>query len=212
MRKIIGALGATAAAAALALAPAASSASVRPAPASGWTVQPSPALILPDGDYASIQLTAISCISARNCTATGTYSDPYGTAAGPLAEHWNGSQWTIVSTTSTANETMPNTTRTPPTPPGGPWVVSCVSRRNCTAVGVATDQTTGNQFTVAEHWNGSTWTSEAMPDVPAIAMWLGGISCPAARSCFFVGYYYTGGAAPFTFPLAEQWNRPSRGR
>ena len=203
MRKIIGALS-VAAGAAVALAPVASSASARSAPASGWSVQASPDLILPDGDYASIQLTGISCVSARNCAATGVYSDVYGTAAGTLVEHWNGSQWTIRSTTATSNAIRPPAARTLPTPPGGPWVVSCVPGRfghdeanNCTAVGTATDEATGNQFTVAEHWNGSTWTSEAMPSVPAIALNLGGISCPSAKSCFFVGSYYSGGPLDF---------------
>lgn len=85
-------------------------------------------------------------------------------------------------------------------------MVSCVSARNCTAVGIATDPGTSNQTTIAEHWNGKTWASEATPIVPAIAVWLGGISCPSAKNCFFVGYYYTGGADDFLFPLAERWH------
>jgi hypothetical protein len=212
MRKIIGALS-VAAGAAMALAPMASSASAATAPAPGWTIQASPSLVLPDGDIASLQFTGISCASARNCTATGGYSDPEGNAAGTFTEHWNGRRWTIQSTTPTSNEIRSPAARKLPTPPGGPWVVACVPGRfrhhrpsNCTAVGTATDESTGNQFTVAEHWNGRTWTSEVMPSVPAIAVNLGGISCPSARHCFFVGSYYSGGAAPFFFPLTEQWN------
>ncbi len=201
-------LGLSVAAAVLAASLVPAVASAATAPPRGWSIQSSPSLQLPDGDFASIELTAISCRSAHSCSASGSWDDPLGTSQGTLTEHWNGTAWKI---TSQKSATAVRREATLPTPPGGPWVVACVPgshRRNCTAVGVKTDPSTSDQFTVARHWNGHRWTRQKMPAASsAIQINLGGISCPTARRCFFVGSDYQGGAAPFFFPLAEQYSR-----
>jgi hypothetical protein len=84
--------------------------------------------------------------------------------------------------------------------------VSCFSASSCTATGLGIDAATDNEFTLAEHWNGSTWTVQATPSPVALAVGLYGVACASALSCTAVGSYYTGGAAGFNFPLAEQWN------
>src|SRR5205814_9194602 len=60
---------------------------------------------------------------------------------------------------------------------------SCASATACTAVG---GYVTGNgfstvQYTLAERWNGSTWSFQTMPNpVGAVNSYLNAVSCPSA--------------------------------
>ncbi len=56
---------------------------------SGWGLEPTPSLSSP-----SVVLTAVSCASTTDCTAVGFYLATSKDMA-TLAEHWNGTQWTI---------------------------------------------------------------------------------------------------------------------
>jgi hypothetical protein len=123
-----------------------------------------------------------------------------------LAETWNGSSWSVQST--------PN--------PGGTSSysyneltgVSCTSASSCTATGLysagATQTAPGTEATLAEHWNGSSWSVQPTPKVPApsggtiVASELDGVSCTSASACTAVGYYQlqTGDMRA----LPEAWN------
>src|SRR5665213_1973786 len=86
-------------------------------------------------------LRSISCTSATACTAVGNYSN----ASGPqtLAEQWNGTIWSIVTSPNTST-TLPNYLAS----------VSCTSATACTSVG---DYSSGSAFqTLVERWDGST--------------------------------------------------------
>jgi hypothetical protein len=68
-----------------------------------------------------------------------------------IAEHWDGSRWTI--------RRLP----VPPVPPGEepvvlPASVSCMSVTACVAVG------SSHGATLAERWNGATWTIQPAPN------------------------------------------------
>jgi hypothetical protein len=121
-----------------------------------WTVQPTPN---PGGS--GTNLNAVSCASATDCTAVGSYSTKSGFST--LAEHWNGSTWAIQPT---------------PTPSGVSKSellgVSCPSATSCTATG---DYRTSSGFyqALAEHWNGSTWAVQSTPSMPSS---LDAVSCP----------------------------------
>ena len=111
-----------------------------------WAVQRTPNA----GRIGYTVLTAVSCASPTACTAVGDYN---GGAFG-IAEHWNGARWTI--------QRLPAA----PGPPGEdplvlPAGVSCISATACVTVG-----TTQNR-TLAEAWNGSTWTVQQTPDPPS---------------------------------------------
>jgi hypothetical protein len=93
----------------------------------------------------------------------GYYTDSTGGHL-PLAEHWNGTAWTIQPSPS----------------PGGSEdaifnAVSCASGTACTAVG-SYATLDGTQFTMAEGWNGTAWTAlrRRSPSRPRR-------SCPAGR-------------------------------
>ncbi len=111
-----------------------------------WAIE---ATANPRGSIEKDQMYGVSCASAASCTALGRYEEQEKVLA--LAEQWNGSKWA---------------TGTTPLPPGvNEGVlegVSCTSASACTATGYY-ETSTGEQLTLAERWNGSTWTIETTP-------------------------------------------------
>jgi hypothetical protein len=80
--------------------------------------------------------------------------------------------------------------------------VSCASATACTAVGDYNNGTTG--VTLAERWNGSTWSIQPTPNpAGAPVSLLNGVSCASATACTAVGGYNNGTAG---VTLAERWN------
>ena len=152
-----------------------------------WHIQQVPS---PAGAAAS-DLSAVSCTSASACTAVGSYANSTGTRSA-LAERWNGTSWSIQATPS------PSTTFTQLSG------VSCPAADACTAVGDYTDGT-GTQLTLAEAWNGTTWSIQATPN-PAGApdSSLRSVSCTSAQACTAVGDH--GASTSPNLTLAERWN------
>jgi hypothetical protein len=67
--------------------------------------------------------------------------------------------------------------------------VSCTSATSCTAVG-SFESTSGITDTLAEAWNGTSWTPQSTPDpAGAYSAELSAVSCPAAGSCEAGGYF-----------------------
>jgi hypothetical protein len=153
---------------------------------SGWSIQPTPN---PDGAQQA-ELYGDSCTSASFCAAVGEYRDATG-AQWPLAELWNGSNWSVSAV--------------PPRNPGtGEQLngVSCTSPSSCVAVGT---YTLGNDFEpISEIWNGSTWKLMT-PPLPAVANggFLSGVSCGSSTRCIAVGDYAAGSTVD---PLSDIWN------
>jgi hypothetical protein len=140
-------------------------------------------------------LAGVSCVSASNCEAVGSYwiqSKPDYT---DLAEVWNGQTWTI-QPTHAAFSTMHFELNS----------VSCSSASFCLAVGdyVSLFGSAPYRATWAERWNGSSW-SGLLPDVEGAASELAGVSCTTATTdCTAVGWYQD--ASGTEFPLAERWS------
>ena len=150
---------------------------------SRWSIQPASNRA---GAPVSL-LSSVSCAAARACTAVGEYGSPGNTPPFVLAEHWNGSSWSIQTT------------------PGGRALegflagVSCTARSACTAVGGGA----GGHPRV-ERWNGDVWKIQRTPTVPkADQAFFSAVSCTSARACTAVG---TDGTGPALFPLAQGWN------
>jgi hypothetical protein len=78
--------------------------------------------------------------------------------------------------------------------------VSCASADACMAVGDALTRTIA--YSIAEAWNGTTWTLGKIPN-PSSNVNLFGVSCPSATSCIAVGRTFS---AQTPIPLAENWN------
>jgi hypothetical protein len=99
--------------------------------------------------------------------------------------------------------------------PGGKLEsVSCSSATACTAVGTNRD-TAGDNVTLAERWNGTSWQHQQTPNPvpntnPEVRPDLTGVSCPAPGFCEAVGAYYF--AESTQVSLAEGWNGHSWAR
>ncbi len=151
-----------------------------------WTVRSAP---IPSGAKES-RLTGVSCTSTTTCFAAGIYE---GSTSGELlwGDRLNGTEWQLGTYITPTGSTASALTG-----------VSCSSATACTAVGRYTSG--GKQLTLAEHWNGSTWSIQTSPN-PAGASnsTFDQVSCPTSTSCTAVGYYSSGSTY---YTLAEQWN------
>ncbi len=131
-------------------------------------------------------LPAVSCVTAADCLAVG--SSLNGSVSVTLAQAWNGSSWSVVST---------------PNPAGakGSYLdgITCVSSDQCIAVGYYFNPDL-IRMTLIESWNGSDWTVVRSPN-PSGATYsvLNAVACASATSCMAVG-----SATGRT--LAESWN------
>jgi hypothetical protein len=138
-------------------------------------------------------LAGIVCTSTSACLAVGfDYVD--GTNAA-IAATWNGSKWSVT--------TLPNPTGSNASVALG---VSCPSASDCFALGSYTDASTMNEYSLAEHWNGSTWTIEPTPNPTDSAgqVEMMSVSCSAASACGAVGWYLSDTNGPQG--LAMRWN------
>ena len=112
-----------------------------------WSVQ---RVATPAG-ATTTELFDVACSSSTRCTATGRYTiGPKSTVA--LAERWNGSKWAIQRTPNVGAAAR-NTLRG----------VSCPSNSWCMAVGAYKGRTSGFR-TLAERWNGRTWSLQKPPN------------------------------------------------
>jgi hypothetical protein len=131
-------------------------------------------------------LYAESCPSATLCFAVGDYWNADATRLVPLAEKWNGKNWTAMHVPDAANA-------------GESFLeaVSCSSAKACMAVGYYFGPKTYEPL--ADQWNGSHWVFRAVPH--AGELW--GVSCKSATFCQSVGYEYESSGYK---ELAAQWN------
>jgi hypothetical protein len=158
-----------------------------------WTIDPENALaLLWNGGTWTLEtvpntnsvddnvLTSISCVTTSFCIAAG-WTD----GNTQLIDRWNGSSWSIVS--STANLAL--------------YGVRCRSTTFCIAVGAQGSSTVD---TLVEQWNGATWTVISSPNVSgSTANFLLSVSCTGTTFCMAGGYYLGSGSTEFT--LTEVW-------
>ncbi len=160
----------------------------------GWTIQPTPN---PSGST-SINLSGVSCVSASACTAVGDYVSAAGTLT--LAEAWDGTSWTIQPTPNPSGSTNSNLSG-----------VSCASATSCTAVGSFSDST--GTFTLAERWDGTSWTIQSTANPTGAGPFLSRVSCTSSSHCTAVGAYDESAChsgQPCTeLTLAEAWDGTS---
>ena len=117
-------------------------------------------------------------ISSNDVWAVGYYFDNTGTHR-TLAEHWDGTQWNIVSTPNIG--TGLNDLNG----------ISALSSTDIWAVGLACGGfgcgTNSNQ-TLAMHWDGTSWTLSTSPN-PSFSNLLYGVTTVAPNDVWAVGYY-----------------------
>ena len=166
----------------------ASSAAATPTPSWGNGVE----AVLPANDLVNggAFIESISCPSAGNCSAVGSYDDSSGLGQGVLLTE-TGGQWADgVQTVLPANAV---TTYSPGTPGAYLRFVSCASAGNCTAIGTY-DDSSGNQQGVLLTETDGSWSAGVEAVLPPDAatsqfvQW-GGLSCASAGNCAAVGLY-----------------------
>jgi hypothetical protein len=133
------------------------------------------------------RLDGVACASTSSCVAVGSYV--IGTTSYALTESWNGSKWTVISASEPKAVSAAQLQG-----------VSCVSATSCIAVGSETEG--GRSLSLAESWNGKTWTALKTSSPSSTYNVLYGVSCQAS-SCVAVG---TDGSGTSSSPLAETWN------
>lgn len=140
---------------------------------SAWTIQ---SVLLPSGAESGA-LTGVSCPAEATCSSVGAYSTP-GTGQTPLAEAWDGMNWTIQSTAIPAGSSS-----------SALHAVWCESAKSCSAVGISASSS-GGSLTLAESWDGTSWTVEPTPN-PNASSYNGftNLSCaPEGKPCTAVGF------------------------
>ncbi len=138
-------------------------------------------------DISGFQPRGVACTSTTSCIVAG--SDGSGT---PKAELWQYeafvSEWVRIA-------------KTVPSPEGATSVklndVSCTSASACTAVGSYLKE--GKTKTLAERYNGTSFSIQTTANPEAGSAELLGVSCASATSCFAVGK--KGGET-----FAQSWN------
>jgi len=153
-----------------------------------WRIQATPN---PSGAPFSF-LNAVACTSSSACTAAGGYGNSSGMLV-TLAERWNGTTWVIQRT---------------PNPSGAQFsllnAVACTSSSACAAFGFDANGS-GLSVTLAERWNGTTWSIQPTPNRPrASASGFNAVSCPMPSFCMAAGTAANSFSTPVS--LAESWN------
>jgi len=142
-------------------------------------------------------LHGVSCLASTACVAVGAYF--YGKADlwVTLAESWNGTAWSVQATPNPAGSIVSNLDG-----------VSCSAADACTAVGDAISSAGGLLgATLAEAWNGSSWSIQATPNpagTTGIDL-LQSVSCSSSTVCTAVGHFTSSSVAGAS-TLAEVWN------
>jgi hypothetical protein len=122
-----------------------------------WSVAPTPSR--GQGDRF---LQAVAAPSPRFALAVG--SDLNGSQTQTLSERWTGSAWSLVRSPSPAADF------------NSLQAVAALSARNAWAVGARRTDLGASFSTLAEHWNGSTWTVTRSPSPGRGDDWLFGAS------------------------------------
>ena len=134
----------------------------------GWSVVPSPS----DGDQG--RLFAVAAVSANDVWAVGeSYElNPEHT----LIEHWDGSAWSIVPSPSVGSMSVLKG-------------VTAVASDDVWALGGSAQSGICPTDTLAEHWDGSTWSVVPTDPMPDSNEWFNGAAAVSSNDVWGVGIY-----------------------
>jgi hypothetical protein len=113
----------------------------------------------------------------------------------PIAESWDGTNWTAQTISSAPGATYSNL-----------FGVSCTSATACTAVGYYANST-ANWLPLVERWDGTTWAVQTAAN-PAGSGYsvLHAVSCTSTTTCSAVGSANSTKSASTGTSLAESWD------
>jgi hypothetical protein len=136
------------------------------------------------------QLYGVVALSSSNAWAVGEYG-PQSGAQQTLVEHWDGALWTVVASPNVGT--------------GSNYLekIAAVSANDIWAVGYYHDTGSNQNFTLIEHWNGTSWSVVSSPS-PGTNGTLNSISVISASDIWAVGQY--AGTNNVQQTLALHWN------
>jgi hypothetical protein len=147
--------------------------------------------ILPAGaGTGGAEVRSVSCASAGNCSAVGSYADDSGHDQGLLLTETAGTWAAGVKATLPAGAAANSLVQL--------RSVSCASAGSCSAVGNYVDSSGQSQGVLLTQ-SGGTWAAGVKATLPAGAgtdpnLALESVSCASAGNCTAVGHYFTTGA------------------
>ncbi|MFZ0665127.1 MAG: hypothetical protein WAM97_05185 [Acidimicrobiales bacterium] len=151
---------------------------------SSWSI-----LTTPDKGTGNNALNGVSCSEVNLCVAVGYRDTKTNGGSKTLVEVWNGTDWSIQPSRNSSGA-LGNALSG----------VSCTNSTFCMAVGHHSDG--GFVDSLAEVWNGTSWSITPTPDVTDDTF-LDGVSCTSTTNCVVAGYT----ANPHdTQTVIEAWN------
>ena len=163
--------------------------SAQAAPANGsWVVVASP-----NGGttVSGNSLLATAAVSSSDVWAVGADPNPSAYLTAPLAEHWDGSQWSIVQTPTISEKTAQLNS------------ISALSSADVWAAGYSDNPSCLCGKTIVERWDGNMWTRITSPN-PGVAAYLNGISGVSDSDVWAVGYEW--GSQANAYPFVMHYN------
>ncbi|MDQ6877501.1 MAG: hypothetical protein M3082_07340 [Candidatus Dormibacteraeota bacterium] len=153
----------------------------------GWIIVPSPA------PSSTAELLAVSADSSSDTWGVGTWFDVKTSKYNALAERWNGSKWQQFSAPSPGSDVQLNG-------------VATISPSDAWSVGFTNNSSWAANRTLAEHWNGSTWSLVSTPNPSSGANELWDVSAVSSSDVWAVGDTLSGGDRR---TLVERWSGSS---
>jgi len=143
-------------------------AAASPSNCGSWSIVASPDAGLYD------ELDGVAAISANDVWAVGFITELNGSDNQTLIEHWNGSQWKMVSSPN------PGSLR------NQLHGVAAISANDVWAVGYSFNSGSSYSQALFEHWDGTQWSVVSSPD-PGVDSQLNGVVALSANNVWAVG-------------------------
>jgi hypothetical protein len=165
---------------------------------STWSIE---SAVGPPGTDASL-LWSVTCVVASDCWAVGAQEPTGNQNPQTLAEHWDGSAWSVVPT---------------PAVSGYLFSVTCLASTDCWAVGDSVDGQGNPLNGIIYRWDGTQWSQIAAPSSGQTYDQLESVTCTGSSDCWAVGfagpnqiqYNFLPGIAPNVIEasaLIEHWD------
>ena len=145
---------------------------------STWKTQAVPK---PSG-ASKLSLKSVKCVSSSVCMAVGATGNLAGNSpSGTLvSERWNGTAWKVQTIKAPSAATASELNG-----------ISCTSTTSCYAVGDDYQPTYAETYTLAEYWNGTSWTIQSTPNPYIGGNFLLSVSCVSSTACEATGDYFS---------------------
>ncbi|PWU10764.1 MAG: hypothetical protein C5B50_24660 [Verrucomicrobia bacterium] len=149
--------------------------------------------VVPSPFIANSTLSGAAIISDNDIWAVGDISGSTASAEATLAEHFDGTAWTVIATPAV----------------NGSMFSSVAGAAGNDVWAVGTQDAGGSGAALIEHWNGASWSVVAGPKLPK-GSFLTGVTAISANDAWAVGSEPAPSNSQFIFnPLIEHWNGSS---